>query len=209
MRLEEYIRRLFAREDEVLASIHPGLAERNMPQISVPPEVGKALYMLVKISGAHNVLEIGGLGGTSAIWMGRALPADGRILSLEINPDHAAFAEENVKRAGLADRIRYQIGDAAESLEMLEAKRAQFDFFFIDADKENYPLYVEKAIRMSTPGAIIALDNMLWKERVLDEDEQDAVTQTIRRVNERLARDDRVDATLLTIGDGLLVARVK
>ncbi|OYD07720.1 O-methyltransferase [Paludifilum halophilum] len=209
MTREEYVRQWFAREDERLSSISEGLSERGMPQISVPPQVGQMLHMLVKISGAHNVLEIGGLGGYSAIWMARALPADGRLLSLEVNPDHAAFAEENVKKAGLSSRIRYRVGDALDSLESLETEGKQFEFFFIDADKESYPVYLEKVIHLSSPGAIIALDNMFFHDRIFDEENREDAVEGIRRTNKRLAEDHRLDATLLTIGDGLAVARVK
>ncbi|MFC4076679.1 O-methyltransferase [Salinithrix halophila] len=206
---DQYVNEWFAQEDDVLQSITVGLKKREMPQISVPPSVGKALYMLVKICGAHNVLEIGGLGGYSSIWMARALPSDGHLISLEINPDHAAFAVENVEKAGLSNKVRYQVGDARKSLESLESQRKQFDFFFIDADKESYPYYLEKAIRMSTPGALIVMDNMFLQDRIFDSSNQDSDVEGIRRTNNLLSQDEHLDATLLTVGDGLAVARVK
>ncbi|PTX64943.1 putative O-methyltransferase YrrM [Melghirimyces profundicolus] len=209
MNREEYVRERFAREDEVLRSIPKGLEERGMPRIGVPPETGKALQILVGISGARRVLEIGGLGGTSAIWMARGLPPDGRVLSLEINPDHVAFAEENVRKAGLSDRVSYRLGDARKSLETLEREGHRFDFFFIDADKEGYPFYLEQAIRLGGPGAVITLDNLFFHDRIFESENREAPVEAIRETHRLLEADDRLDVTILTVGDGLAVARVK
>ena len=164
---KEYINSLFVSEDDVLASIEKGLIERGMPKISVPPEVGKTIYLLAKMVGAKRILEIGALGGYSTIWLARALPEDGQVVSLELSSAHAAFAQENVQRAGVGDRVTFCVGDAQESLKRLELQGETFDFFFIDADKENYPTYLESAFRLAHPGAIIAADNTCKRDAYL------------------------------------------
>lgn len=209
MREKEYVRTLFVREDEVLKSISPGLAERGMPQISVPPEVGQTLYLLAKISGAKRVLEIGALGGYSTIWLARALPETGKVISLEISQKHADFANENVAKAGLADRVTYLVGDATESLNQLIQAGDKFDFFFIDADKPNYLNYLEKVMQLAEPGAIITADNLFQSGRIFDDGDQNPSPKTIRQFNQQIATDQRLESILLTIGDGLGVCRVK
>lgn len=206
---KEYINSLFVSEDDVLASIEKGLIERGMPKISVPPEVGKTIYLLAKMVGAKRILEIGALGGYSTIWLARALPEDGQVVSLELSSAHAAFAQENVQRAGVGDRVTFCVGDAQESLKRLELQGETFDFFFIDADKENYPTYLESAFRLAHPGAIIAADNTLQKGRVFNPDDERPSTKAIRTFNRALATDPRLEAMLLAIGDGLAVARIK
>lgn len=205
----QYIRSLFAREDEVLRSIEGGLAKRGMPQISVPPETGKTLYLLAKICGARDILEIGALGGYSTIWLARALPKEGRLISLELREEHAAYALENVDRAGVGEQVEFRIGDASELLDALEGETASFDFIFIDADKGRYVDYLERAIRLARPGAVITADNALRGGRVWDESDRTPSTEAIRRFNEALSRDSRLESILLPVGDGLAVARVR
>jgi caffeoyl-CoA O-methyltransferase len=204
-----YIRSLFAREDEVLRSIADGLAERGMPQISVPPETGKTLYLLAKMSGAKDILEIGALGGYSTIWLARALPKEGKLLSLELKEKHAAYARENVNRAGVGEQVQFLIGDAIELLKILEDEGASFDFIFIDADKKRYVHYLERAIRLARPGTVIAADNVLRGGRVYDESDQTPSTEAIRRFNQALTRDLRLESMILPIGDGLAISRVR
>jgi predicted O-methyltransferase YrrM len=206
---EAYVQQLFVKEDEVLRSIEPGLSERGMPQISVSPNVGKTLHMLVRITGARRVLEIGTLGGYSTIWLSRALPEDGRLVSLELSANHAAFARENVERAGLTDRVEIRVGDAKESLQQLADEGETFDFFLIDADKESYLTYWEWALRLARPGAVITADNALLHDLIFEENVEDERARAILRFNEAVSRDDRVEAMLLPFGDGLLVAQVK
>ncbi|SEN06024.1 O-methyltransferase [Lihuaxuella thermophila] len=209
MREREYVRSLFGKEDDVLKSIAPGLEERDMPQISVPPEVGKTLYLLAKMSGAKRVLEIGALGGYSTIWLARALPESGKVVSLEISQKHADFAAENVAKAGLKERVTFLVGDAMQSLDTLARKGERFDFFFIDADKPNYINYLEKVIQLSEPGAVITADNLFQHGRIFDDQDQAPSPRTIRQFNEQIANDPRLESMLLTIGDGLGVCRVK
>ncbi|MFC4546083.1 O-methyltransferase [Paenactinomyces guangxiensis] len=180
-----------------------------MPQISVPSEVGKTLYLLAKISGAKRILEIGALGGYSTIWLARALPRTGKVVSLEISQKHADFAKENIEKAGLSSLVTYQVGNARESLEQLIRQGEKFDFFFIDADKPSYIYYLEKAIELANPGAIITADNLLQSGRIFDEEDQGPSPQTIRKFNRQIATDPRLESILLTIGDGLGVCRVK
>lgn len=205
----QYIRSLFAREDEVLRSIAGGLAARGMPQISVPPETGKTLYLLAKMCEARDILEIGALGGYSTIWLARALPREGRLLSLELREEHAAYARENVNRAGVGEQVEIRIGDAMELLTALEEEGASFDFLFIDADKERYTDYLEKSIRLSRPGALITADNVLRGGRVCDESDQTPSTEVIRFFNQTLSRDLRLESMILPVGDGLAVSRVR
>ncbi|MDR6224989.1 O-methyltransferase [Desmospora profundinema] len=205
----QYVRERYIHEDDVLRSIHTGLEERGIPQISVPSEVGRTLNWLVGFSGAKRILEVGGLGGYSAIWMGRALPKEGRLLSLELEPKHASFAEENVAKAGLSDQVQYRIGDARESMVALREAGERFDFFFIDADKKGYPFYLEQAIQLAEPGALIILDNLFFSDRIFDESENDPDVEGLRRTHDLLLQDPRLDAMVWTIGDGLGVARVK
>ncbi|WP_241154297.1 O-methyltransferase [Staphylospora marina] len=209
MREKEYIRSLYAREDEVLSSIAPGLDERNMPRISVPPEVGKLLNLLVRISGARRILEIGALGGYSTIWMARALPEDGELISLELKEEHAAFALENVKKAGLDKKVRFLTGDASKRLEQLVASGEKFDFFLIDADKQGYNHYLEQAIRLANPGAVITADNLFQGGRIFDESDQSPSRVAIREFNRRIAEDPRLESLLVPIGDGVGVICVK
>lgn len=206
---KEYIRSLFIEEDDVLRSIYQGLDARGLPQISVPPEIGKTLYMLVKMAGAKKVCEIGALGGYSTIWLARALPNDGQVISLENRQEHADFATENVKMAGLDDRVTIIVNDALETLEELSQKGEKFDFFLIDADKPNYMNYLELAIRLSYPGSIITADNLFQSGRVFDQNDQGPSPTIVRQFNEKIATDPRLESILLPIGDGLGVCRVK
>ncbi|MBA4603473.1 O-methyltransferase [Thermoactinomyces mirandus] len=207
---KEYIRRWFtSEEDNILKGISADLIKRGLPQISVPPETGKLLYMLVRLSRAKNILEIGALGGYSTIWMAKALPEHGRICSLELNQEYIDFAEENVRRAGYAKQVRFVPGDAMESMKVLEAANLRFDFFFIDADKPNYIRYLEKAISLAQPGAIITADNLFQGGRIFSDQDQSVSTRTICRFNRQIASDERLESFIVPVGDGLGVCRVK
>ncbi|WP_018130794.1 O-methyltransferase [Effusibacillus pohliae] len=182
---------------------------RHVYWISVEPELGKLLTLLDKISGARRILEIGALGGYSAICLARGLADDGKIVSLELQQQYADLALTNMRRAGLADRVEYRIGPALDRLQELFDEGERFDFFLIDADKDNYPLYLEWALQLANPGAIITADNVLWKDRVLDPENRDKETEAVREFNRRLAADERLEALLLPICDGFAIARVK
>ncbi|WP_246056144.1 O-methyltransferase [Alteribacter natronophilus] len=209
MTTNHYIRNLFAQEDESLSRIHETLKQNDMPEISVPAETGKLLSLLVKLTEAKSVLEVGALGGYSSIWLARGLPEDGKLTSLELEPKHARVAAENVARAGLEDKVTYRTGDAIETFSDLVSEGETYDFFFIDADKGNYIPYLEAALLCAEPGAIIAADNVLWGGRVADANNSEEDTEHLRRYNEFVSSDERLESLLIPIGDGLLVSRVK
>lgn len=207
---QSYIQELYVQEDDILQSITPGLTERGLPLISVPPEVGKAIYLLAKISGARRALEIGLLGGYSTIWLTRGLAEEGQVVSLELKEEHANFARYNLLQAGLLNRVTIHVGDALVSLDALIEADEKFDFFVIDADKVNYPVYIEKVIQLANPGAVLCCDNLFFNGRIFDEkDALNPAPAAVRKVNEILSAHPRLEAILFPIGDGLGVARVK
>lgn len=180
-----------------------------MRNISVPPEIGRFLTLLVKISDAKEILEIGALGGYSGICLVRGLGEGGQLTSLELMQEYAELAHENLKKASFGDRVTYYIGEALKSLEQLEAEQRKFDFIFIDADKPNYPNYLDRALRLANPGALIVADNVLQRGKVCEESNDDPRIEFIRAFNERVANDPMLESIILPIGDGLSIARVK
>jgi caffeoyl-CoA O-methyltransferase len=206
---EQYVFDLFVQEDPILKQVRDSVVENGMPSIWVSPELGKMLYLLVKMSGAKRVLEIGALGGYSGVWLTRGLPADGTLTSLELQPEYAKLAQENLTKAGRGDSVEYRVGEALDSLKQLVEEGQKFDFFFIDADKVNYPNYLEYAIQLSNPGAIITGDNVLLGNRVLDTENTDQNTEAMREFNKRVATDPRLESVLLPVRDGMSIARVK
>ena len=203
--LSGYVRGLFAREDEVLETLRYEISRRGLPEIHISAEEGRLLQVLLRAIGARRVLEVGTLGGYSAIWMARALPPEGRLLTLEIDPDRARFAREFAARAGLENVIEVRVGDAAEVLPTLDAGEP-FDAVFIDADKERYPLYLEGALRLLRPGGLVLGDNAFWSGRVLDEDTEEESTRGMRAFNQRIADHPHLTGTIIPMRDGLAVA---
>lgn len=198
-----------ASEDEVLREIRTSTPHKGLPAISVPPELGRLLYLLVRTSGAKRALEIGALAGYSGLWICRALGPDGRLLSLELNPEYAAVARANIAGDGIEDRVAYRLGPALHSLHALRAEGQTFDFFFIDADKPGYPDYLEACLELANPGALICADNVLLGERVLDPANESDEVMAMRRFNDQMADDQRLEAVLLPVRDGFAVARVR
>jgi predicted O-methyltransferase YrrM len=207
-RLERYVADLFAQEDDVLRALREAMATSGFPDIAVSAVQGRLMQVLLRLAGARRVLEIGTLGGYSAIWLARALPSGGRLVTLEIDADRAEFARGFARRAGLADVIDVRVGPALDTIAQLERDGATFDACFIDADKEGYPAYLEAALRLVRPGGLIIGDNVLWSGRVVDEDPPEEGTRQILSFNRRLADDPRLDATILPIRDGISVAIV-
>lgn len=208
-RLERYVADLFGGEDEVLRALRADMVERGFPDIAVSPAEGRLLRVLIRLAGARRVLEVGTLGGYSALWIARALPADGRLVTLEIDPERAAFARAYARRAGLDDVIDVRVGPALESIRALEAEAVEpFDACFIDADKERYPAYLDAALRLVRPGGLILGDNVLWSGRILDEQPPEETTRQILAFNRKLAEDPRLDATIVPVRDGLSIAIV-
>lgn len=174
----------------------------GLPAISVSANQGKFLSLLATIRGARNILEIGTLGGYSAIWLARALPANGRLVTLEADPKHAEVARSNIARAGLAALVDVRVGLALDTLPRLEQEgNESFDLVFIDADKANIPAYFEWSLRLTKPGSVIVVDNVVRRGAILDASGGSAEVQGIRRFNELVATNPRVTATALqTVG---------
>ncbi|KGE16449.1 O-methyltransferase [Paenibacillus wynnii] len=205
---EQYSEQLYT-EDEILLQVKQSIAAHGMPEVSVEPGYGRLLTMLVKLTRASSVLEIGALGGYSGICLSRGFTDGGKLTSLELKPEYAAVARRNMELAGFGDSVEYRIGPAMDSLKILESEGRKFDFFFIDADKMNYPNYLEYAIQMANPGAIIAGDNIFLRGRTLNTDRNGPAILAVRQFNEMIAKDDRLISTLLPAYDGLALALVK
>ncbi|CAL9551303.1 Catechol O-methyltransferase [Streptomyces sp. enrichment culture] len=200
--------------DEALAAALRESDAAGLPPIAVSPLQGKLLRLLARLQGARRVLEIGTLGGYSTIWLGRALPADGRLVTLEYNPRHAEVALRNIARAGLAEQVEVRVGPALESLPKLaDEQPPPFDLVFIDADKANNAHYVEWALRLTAAGSLIVLDNVVRGGRVADPDNTDPDVVGTRAALEMFGTHPRLDATAVqTVGakghDGFALARV-
>jgi predicted O-methyltransferase YrrM len=202
---------LLAGADPVLEAVLRANAAGGLPAIDVSPAQGKFLNLLVKIAGAKRILEIGTLGAYSTIWMASALPAGGSMVTLEYAPRHAAVAKDNLARAGLLDRVEVLVGPALDSLPKLSGT---FDLVFIDADKPNNSNYLQWALKLSHPGTIVVLDNVVRSGRVLEANSGDANVDGARGAFELLKAEPRLDATALqTVGlkgwDGFVLAVVR
>ncbi len=200
--VDNYFNQVFLPPDPVLDNAIATSTAAGLPAIAVSPAQGKLLYLLAQIQGARSILEIGTLGGYSTIWLARALPADGRLVTLEASAKHAEIARANIARAGLADVVELRIGRALETLPELAAEgRETFDLIFIDADKENNAPYFDWALKMSRRGGVIIVDNVVRDGAVADAASTDPMIQGIRRLNERIASEPRVSATAIqTVG---------
>ena len=199
---ERYATELLVGDDDVLEAALRDSDEGGLPAIQVAPTEGRLLQLLARAIGARSILEIGTLGGYSTIFLARGLPQGGRLLSLELVPKHAEVATANVARAGLSDVVDIVVGPALESLERLAGEGAgPFDLVFIDADKTGYPDYLAASLPLSRPGTVIIADNVVRDGEVADESSTDANVQAVRRFNQMLADDPRVDATIVqTVG---------
>jgi predicted O-methyltransferase YrrM len=190
-------------------------AAAGLPSIDVAPNQGKLLHLLARIQQAGRILEIGTLGGYSTIWLARALSASGRLISLEVDPHHAEVARSNVARAGLSSLVNIRVGPALDSLaQLLREDTPPFDLIFIDADKPNNPAYLDFAIKLSRPGTVIIVDNVIREGDILDANHPDPRVHGSRRLFESLAANPRLDSTALqTVGskghDGFTLAIVK
>jgi len=204
---EQYIDALLE-TDQVLEQIRTATAAQGMPDIAVAPGYGRLLTMLVAMNNVTKALEIGALGGYSGVCIARGLQQGGSLTSLELLPQYAEAAKRNVTQAGFGDCISYLVGDAKLSLEQLVERNEKFQFFFIDADKEGYPAYLEYAIQLAEPGAVIVADNILLRGRTINEHKQGPAVQAVRGFNQTIANDPRLQSTLLPGYDGLAIARV-
>ena len=211
--VDRYITDLVVQPDPILEAALEACAEAGIPQISVSAAQGKLLHLLAKIRRANRILEIGTLAAYSTIWLARALPAGGRLVTLESDASHAAVARGNITRAGLDGVVDLRIGLALDTLPVLAAEGLEFDLTFIDADKPNIPQYFEWALKLSRPGALIIVDNVVRDGAIIDDGSEDASVLGVRRLNEKLAVDKRVSATTIqTVGskgyDGFTLAVV-
>ncbi len=213
-KVDDYLTELFTPPDPALNGALQATADADMPAINVTGTQGKLLHLLARIQGARRILEIGTLGGYSTIWLGRALPPDGRLITLELDPKHAAVAAANVERAGLSDVVDIRVGPAIETLPQLVGdSAAPFDLVFIDADKVSTPAYLEWALRLTRPGSVIIIDNVVRDGGVADPTNDDPNIQGIRKALAALATNPRLSTTAVqTVGhkgyDGLAVALV-
>lgn len=211
--VDEYISGHLLKPDSALADALRHNATHGLPPIDVSATQGKMLMLLAQMSGAKHILEVGTLGGYSTIWLARALPDDGRLVSLEINPDYAKVACENLNRAGLGRKVEILTGAALDSLNNMQPS-TPFDFVFIDADKQNNVNYVEQAIRLARSGATIIVDNVVRDGGVLDASSDDERIIGTRKLFEHIANHPRLDATAIqTVSekgwDGFLLARLR
>ncbi|MFJ3764909.1 O-methyltransferase [Streptomyces sp. NPDC090082] len=212
--VDDYFTDTIAPGDDALTAALAASTAAGLPEIAVAPNQGKLLHLLAATQGARNILEIGTLGGYSTIWLARALPADGRLTTLEYDPAHADVARANIARAGLDKIVEVRTGAALDTLPVLETEGAgPFDLVFIDADKANNPHYVTWALKLSRPGSLIIVDNVVREGRVATEQPGDAAVTGTRAMFDLIAAEPRLDATAIqTVGtkgyDGLLLARV-
>jgi predicted O-methyltransferase YrrM len=208
--VDNYISDQLVSSDPALEAALANSSAAGLPPIAVAPNQGKLLNLLARIANATSILEIGTLGGYSTIWLGRALPGNGRLLTLEADPHHAEVARSNIAAAGLAAVVDVRVGPALEVLPEIDGP---FDLIFIDADKQTYPDYFQWAVRLSQPGTVIIADNVVRSGEVADMSNEDAGVVGVRRMYELIAAEPRVDATALqTVGarghDGLAIAVV-
>jgi predicted O-methyltransferase YrrM len=213
--VHDYVSDRLSPHDEALERAIAGAVEAGLPAIQVSPPQGKLLALLARSIGARTVLEFGTLGGYSTIWIGRALPGDGRVITLEFDPSYADVARANIERAGLADRVEVRVGAALETLPLLEAEGVgPFDLVFIDADKVNTPAYFSWSLERTRPGGLIVADNVVRGGALVDESDTDPAIEAQRRFHEMLAAEPRVEATTIqTVGgkgyDGFSIALVR
>lgn len=212
--VDRYLNELFVSGDDAAEAALRASDEAGLPPIAVAPNQGKLLMLLAKVLGARTILEIGTLGGYSTIWLARGLAPRGRLITLEIDPNCAEVARENIARAGLSDVVEVRLGPALETLDQLvSAGAGPFDLIFIDADKEGYPSYLTWALQLTAPGSLIIADNVVRDGEVIDPVSADPRVQGVRRFIEMLADDPRFEATAIqTVGikgyDGFAFALV-
>ncbi|MBA3558687.1 MAG: O-methyltransferase [Gemmatimonadaceae bacterium] len=212
--VDQYFSESLLPSDPVLESALEASVTAGLPAISVSPNQGKFLQMLAQIAGVRSILEIGTLGGYSTIWLARALGSGGRLITLEVDPKHAEVARLNVSRARLQDVVEVRIGNALETLPQLLAERCgPFDLIFIDADKQNIPAYFEWSLKLSRPGTLMVVDNVVRNGAVIDVDSSDPSVQGVRRFIEQLGTQSGATGTVIqTVGskgyDGFAIVRV-
>ncbi len=207
--LYQYLLDVSLRESPLLKRLREETAQLPTARWQIAPEQGQFMALLVQISGARKILEIGTFTGYSALCMAQAMPADGRLICCDLPGEYNAIAERYWHEAGVAERIDLRLAPALESLSALErgGQSESFDLIFIDADKANYRVYLEHALVLVRQGGLILFDNVLWSGRVLEQSPESADTRAIQALNRGLLRDSRIDLSLLPLGDGLTLCR--
>src|SRR5690348_16237745 len=207
--IERYVGETVTKETPLQKRLRAETANLPMAGMQIGPDQGAFLALLVRLIGAKRTIEVGTFTGYSALSVAQALPADGKVIACDINEDWTSIARRYWKEAGLADRIELRLGPASETLKaLLEADGAgSFDFAFIDADKSGYDAYYELCLRLIRQNGVIAIDNVLWSGAVVDAERRDSDTAALRALNLKVRDDARVDSVLLTVGDGLTLAR--
>ncbi len=208
-RLYPYILSVSLREPEIMARLRAETAQMKYSNMQIAPEQGQFMALLAQLLGARRCLEIGVFTGYSALAVARVLPAEGVVIACDMNEEWTVVARRYWAEAGVADRIDLRLGPALDTLaELLDDGQAEtFDFAFIDADKLEYRDYYERVLKLLRPGGLVSVDNVLWAGSVADPEKLDEETEAIRAFNEFLHRDERVDLSLVPIGDGLSLAR--
>lgn len=202
-----YLQTLFP-SDDTLEQISRSIESAGLPRISVKPEIGHLITLLVSSIQAKQALEIGTLGGYSGTCIARGLSAGGKLTSLELKEEHAALARHNLELAGFEQQVNILLGEALHSLERLQAEQRQFDFIFIDADKPNYLHYLQFALQLSHVGTLIVADNVFLSDRVIDPNNQSPGPVAMRQFNETLFANAKLQSTILPVYDGIAIARV-
>ncbi len=205
----DYLKSVSLRDDPTLQQLREETATHKWAMMQISPEQGQFMALLIKILGAKRVIELGVFTGYSSLCMAMALPADGQLIACDINEDYTNIAKRYWQQANVSDKIDLRLAPGLETLEALlsDGEAGKFDFIFIDAVKEEYKEYYEHGLELIRPGGLIGIDNVLWGGSVADTANQDTDTVAIREFNEHLHRDQRVDISMLPVGDGLTLAR--
>lgn len=205
----DYLLQVSLREHPVLTELRQVTAQHAMGQMQIAPEQGQFMALLVQLMGVRRALEVGVFTGYSALAVALALPNGGQLIACDVSEEYTAIAQQYWQKAGVANKIDLRLAPATETLQhLIDAGQSNtFDFAFIDADKSNYDTYYEQALQLVRAGGVIAIDNVLWYGRVADATVNDNRTEKIRALNQKLHQDDRIDLSLLPIGDGVTLAR--
>ncbi|HJO05332.1 MAG TPA: class I SAM-dependent methyltransferase [Acidobacteriota bacterium] len=206
--LYDYLLGASLREPALLRQLRAETASHPMAVMQISPEQGQFMALLARLMGARRMLEIGVFTGYSSLVVALALPPEGRIIACDVSEEYTSVAQRYWEDAGVADKIDLRLGPAVETLDALieDGQQATFDMAFIDADKKEYDAYYERALQLVRAGGLIAIDNVLWSGAVLDESDSDEMVAAIRALNAKLRDDDRVDLSMLPLGDGLTLA---
>ena len=204
-----YIRKVGLREDADLRRLREETAAHPRAQMQISPEQGQLMALLVELIGARHTIEVGAFTGYSAMWVAKAMGPPGRVVTLDVSEEFTAIARRHWALAGVTERIDLRLAPATDSLKAMIAagESGAYDFAFIDADKTNYDTYYEYALKLLRAGGLIAIDNVLWNGAVIDPRDQTPDTKALRNLNDKIASDKRVTASLVPIGDGLTLAR--